>query len=142
MSRQKCKYSRTSNQKKYILVDLVINKNLKLLYASKLLGIKYSTAKSIMRKYRNKTQSFKQHHNDEETLKKILIKKQSQLQFIRKEIFLISKDSKKKPYLNSSNELKGATYITKELKLLDNGSEIEQMMIDFLRYSLLLNTIY
>jgi hypothetical protein len=109
MIRKRCTYSRISYEKKQVLVESVLKKKLKLHTASKLLGLKYSTAKSIMRKFVKKTQSFKEQHEDEDFLRKFLIKKQYQEKVSRKEIFVITKIPKNNKYPNFC-EYKRSTY--------------------------------
>ena len=70
--RKRSRYSRVSNDKKHLLVDLVINKQFKLCKATQLLGIKYSTAKTVMRLFRRENKIFRKDIEEERSLKMIL----------------------------------------------------------------------
>ncbi len=91
--RTRNQYSRISNTKKKVLIHYVICKKIKLCKAAKLLDIKYSTAKTIMRIYRKENKIFTKNFDEEKSLKKILIENKRNYQNNIK-LFYLFKDKR------------------------------------------------
>jgi hypothetical protein len=131
---KRSKYSRVSSQNKELLIDLVINKKIKLCEASKLISIKYSTAKTLMRLYRKKNLIFRKDIEEEKKLKLIL---ENRIVNYKKNnrIFFLSMQHNK----NEMNKIKinlSPTYLERNIL---NSEGLMEIILEFFRNIQLLN---
>jgi hypothetical protein len=102
--KKKSQYSRISSNKKKVLIDLVMNKKLKLCKASQLVGIKYSSAKTIMRLFRNKNNLFRKDNDHEKNLKIILQNTLKHCRNKKEKLFTITREIDKNEQIENTNK--------------------------------------
>jgi hypothetical protein len=102
--KKRTKYVRIPNNKKKLLIDYVINKKIKLCRATELLSIKYSTAKTVMRLYRNQNNIFYKNIEEERNLKMILENRLKESKSRKRDIFIVTKNLNRHQQSKDSKE--------------------------------------